>query len=597
MVNKSNSPINFSREEWKQINWRKVEKYVFKLQKRIYDASRRGDIKRVRKLQKTLMRSWSNKVLAVRRVTQDNRGKNTPGVDGVKTLSSAGRIKLAQSLKLTGFSQPTRRVWIPKPGRDEKRPLGIPTMYDRALQGILKNALEPEWEAVFEPNSYGFRPGRCAQDAIYQIKSQIKAKAKYVLDADIAKCFDRINHLELLRKIGQKGTVRKQIKSWLTSGVVDDGTFTATSEGTPQGGVISPLLANIALHGLENMLKNYIEGVKLKYPNGRNMPKRYKRMSLGVIRYADDFVVMHESKEIVQRCRELISEWLKDIGLKLKPSKTRITHTLLKEESEDGIPGFNFLGFNIRQYRAGKSVSARNPYKKVLGFNTYIVPTKETINKHIDDCRKVIEKHKATPQITLINELNPIIRGWCNYNKVSDSQTRRIMSKADNTLYLMLRKWAKRRCKTAKKSIKYWHKHGNNNWVFSTKPESENGIRLLSHSTDFSYSVNNYVKVIGVVSPYNGDVTYWATRKGSHPEISTRVATLLSKQKGKCAQCGLTFRDEDILELDHIIPKAAGGKDIYKNLQLLHGHCHDEKSRYDLELIKEYKRVKSLDNG
>ena len=147
MVNKSNSPVNKLREEWKTINWKKVEKYVFKLQKKIYDALRRGDIKRVRKLQKTLMRSWSNKVLAVRRVTQDNRGKNTAGVDGIKSLSPARRIKLAQSLKLTGKSDPTRRVWIPKPGKDEKRPLGIPTMYDRALQGVLKNALEPEWEA------------------------------------------------------------------------------------------------------------------------------------------------------------------------------------------------------------------------------------------------------------------------------------------------------------------------------------------------------------------------------------------------------------------------------------------------------------------
>ena len=177
MVNKSKSPVNKLREEWKTINWRKVEKYVFKLQKKIYDASRRGDIKRVRKLQKTLMRSWSNKVLAVRRVTQDNRGKKTAGVDGIKSLSPAGRIKLAKSLKLNGKSQPTRRVWIPKPGRDEKRPLGIPTMYDRALQGVLKNALEPEWEAIFEPNSYGFRPGRCPQDAISQIKNQIKSES------------------------------------------------------------------------------------------------------------------------------------------------------------------------------------------------------------------------------------------------------------------------------------------------------------------------------------------------------------------------------------------------------------------------------------
>ena len=406
-----------------------------------------------------------------------------------------------------------------------------------------------------------------------------------MLDADIAKCFDRINHLELLRKIGQKGTVRKQIKSWLKSGVVDGVTYADTSEGTPQGGVISPILANIALHGMENMLKKYIEGVKLRYPNGQCMPKRDRRSSLCVIRYADDFVVMHESFEVVQRCRELISEWLKDIGLELKPSKTRLAHTLLKEESEDGIPGFKFLGFNIRQYRAGKSVSARNSKSKVLGFNTYIVPAKEAIKKHINDLREAIASHKHSPQAALIKKLNPIIRGWCGYNKVSDAQTRGIASGLDYTLYLMLRKWAKRRCRSAKKSTQYWHKHGENNWVFSTKSPDEGGIRLLSHSTDFSYSVNNYEKVKGRVSPFDGNQTYWATRKGSHPELTTRVATLLKKQKGRCAHCGLTFKDEDILEVDHIQARAVGGKDIYENLQLLHGHCHDEKTRNDLACI------------
>ena len=172
-------------EGWRDTNWRNAEKYVFRLQKRIYAASRCGDIKRCRKLQKTLMRSWSNRMLAVRRVTQENQGKKTAGVDGVKSLSPKERLSLARELKLTGKSKPTRRVWIPKPGREEKRPLGIPIMYDRALQAVVKAALEPEWEARFEPNSYGFRPGRSAHDAVKQIKLCIQHKAKYVLDADI----------------------------------------------------------------------------------------------------------------------------------------------------------------------------------------------------------------------------------------------------------------------------------------------------------------------------------------------------------------------------------------------------------------------------
>ncbi len=175
---------------WDSINWQKVERYVFKLQKRIYAASRRGEKKIVRKLQKTLMNSWSCKVLAVRRVTQENRGKRTAGVDGIKSLSPEARMKLVGQLKITGKSKPTRRVWIPKPGKEEKRPLGIPTMYDRALQGVVKAALEPEWEAKFEASSFGFRPGRACQDAIRTIKNAIQSKAKYVLDADIAKCFD-----------------------------------------------------------------------------------------------------------------------------------------------------------------------------------------------------------------------------------------------------------------------------------------------------------------------------------------------------------------------------------------------------------------------
>lgn len=210
-------------EGWKSINWRKVERYVFKLQKRIYAASRCGDVKRLRKLQKTLMRSWSNRVLAVRRVTVENQGKKTAGVDGVKSLSPAARLELVGQLKLKGKSKPTRRVWIPKPGSQEKRPLSIPTIESRALQAVVKAALEPEWEARFEAGSYGFRPGRSCQDAIKHIKNCIQTKAKYVLDADISQCFDCINHNELLRKLNTFPSLRRQIKAWLKSGVIDKG--------------------------------------------------------------------------------------------------------------------------------------------------------------------------------------------------------------------------------------------------------------------------------------------------------------------------------------------------------------------------------------
>jgi RNA-directed DNA polymerase len=226
--------------KWNALPWRVFEKQVFKLQKRIYQASLRGDVKTVHKLQRLLMNSWSAKCLAVRRVTQDNKGKRTPGVDGVASLTPAQRLALVQTLNVDVKAQPLRRIWIPKPGSDEKRPLSIPVMADRALQALVKLALEPEWEAKFEPNSYGFRPGRSAHDAIQAIFESIKYKPKYVLDADIAKCFDRINHEALLDKLGTYPQLRRLIKAWLKAGVMEGETLFPTEEGTPQGGVSTP---------------------------------------------------------------------------------------------------------------------------------------------------------------------------------------------------------------------------------------------------------------------------------------------------------------------------------------------------------------------
>ena len=223
--------------KWKDLPWRKLERSVYKLQKRIYQASLRGNVLLVHKLQRLLINSWSAKSMAVRKVTQDNQGKKTAGVDGVKSLSPAARIKLVKELKMGTKSKPTRRVWIPKPGKKEKRPLGIPTMYDRALQALLKMALEPEWEAKFEPNSYGFRPGRSTHDAITAIFDSIRFKPKYVLDADITKCFDRISHEKLLEKLNTFPTIRKQIRAFLKAGVLDGKKLFPTDEGTPQGGV------------------------------------------------------------------------------------------------------------------------------------------------------------------------------------------------------------------------------------------------------------------------------------------------------------------------------------------------------------------------
>lgn len=234
---------------WSTIPWKNFQRNVFKLQKRIYRASSQDDVRTVRKLQRLLMNSWSARLLAVRKVTQDNQGKKTAGIDGVKSLTPNQRLSMALTLKIGQKVKPVRRTWIDKPGTMEKRPLGIPVMADRALQSLVKSALEPEWEARFEPNTFGFRPGRSCRDAIEAIFITIGQKAKYVLDADIAKCFDKINHSALLDKINTSPTLYRQIKGWLKAGVMDGNKLFPTEEGTIQGSPLSPLLANIALYG------------------------------------------------------------------------------------------------------------------------------------------------------------------------------------------------------------------------------------------------------------------------------------------------------------------------------------------------------------
>ncbi len=557
---------------------------------RIFKASRRGDVKLVRRLQKLLIKSQAAKCLAVRRVTQDNQGKKTAGVDGVKSLSPKQRLALVNKLKLGSKVAPTRRVWIPKPGSEEKRPLGIPTMYDRALQGLVKLALEPDWEAHFEPNSYGFRPGRSCHDAIEAIFISIRLKPKYVLDADISQCFDKINHNKLLEKLNTYPTLRKQIRAWLKAGVMDGLELKPTSCGTPQGGVISPLLANIALHGMENEIKNLADSFDMKRVNGTQMSKRDKRKSVNVIRYADDFLILHEDINILNKCTEVITRWLNDMGLELKPNKTRISHTLNHYKKEK--PGFDFLGFNVRQHRTGKYTCGKSK-KGLLGFKTIISPSKKAQKQHYKELAEIINKYRGQSQTTLISKLNPIIRGWCNYYATVVSQ--KVFQRLKNQMFWKLFKWGiKRHQKKGKKWVKdkYFKSIGDKNWVFATSAD-DNSMQLLSHPDT---QIIRYVKVKSDASPYDGNLVYWSSRQGKHPEMLSRTAFLLKKQKGKCNLCGLYFKDGDVIELDHIIPKSKGGKDEYKNWQLLHRHCHDEKTNIDGSLDKPFKATKLPSN-
>ena len=572
--------------EWNTLPWHQLDKQVFKLQKRIYQASERGEVKVVRRLQKLLISSWSAKAVAVRKVTQDNKGKKTAGVDGVKSLTPRKRMKLVENLQLEDKSKPTRRIWIPKPGKTEKRPLGIPTIHERAKQALVKMALEPEWEAKFESNSYGFRPGRSCHDAIGAIHKSLAQKAKYILDADISKCFDKIDHQKLLEKINTSPTIRRQIKAWLESGVIDKGTLFPTrnevpspaklsahssAQGTPQGGVCSPLLANIALHGMEDLIKTSFPA-KDGYQNGNY----WSSPTPNLIRYADDFVVLHKDIKVVKQCKSLIETWLKDIGLELKPEKTRISHSL---EEYEGNSGFDFLGFHIQHYNAGKYKSGKSSKRKPLGHKLIIKPSKESIKKHLTKIEDVIDKHRASKTEKVIGMLNPIIRGWSNYFRGAiSSETFKLL---DHLTYLKLRRWANRRHPNkGKKWVKdkYWKSIEKRNWVFSETYENEITCTLINHSDT---KIVRHVKVRGAKSPYDGDFIYWSQRLSTYPEISTRVRTLLKRQKGECILCKLSFTSQDILEVDHIKPRSQGGNDTYKNLQLLHRHCHDNKSRQD----------------
>ncbi len=558
--------------KWRDINWRRVEKNVYKLQKLIYRASSRGEIRKMRKYQRLLTKSYYARLLAVRRVTQVDPGKKTAGIDGIKNLPPMQRLNLVDLLNTRYLkASPTRRIWIPKPGRDEKRPLGIPTMYDRALQALVKLGMEPEWEARFEPNSYGFRPGRSTHDAIEAIFQSIHRKPKYVLDADISKCFDRINHDALLRKFGQT-PYRRLIKQWLKSGVFDNKQFSNTVEGTPQGGVISPLLANIALHGMEERLMEFAKTIDIKRTNGYQKSWQMKCKSLSLIRYADDFVILHEDIKVVLQAKAVIQEWLSQVGLELKPEKTKIAHTLEKYEGNE--PGFDFLGFNVRQYEVK---STRK------GFKTLIKPSSKSIKTHYRKLADICNKYKTIPTKMLIIKLNPVIKGWSNY--FSTVVSKEVFSKIDSLLWKRLWRWTSRRHpnKSATRvKEKYFPKvKETRNW------ELRDGEYILNRHSDVP--IVRHVKVKGIKSPLDGDWTYWSSRIGKHPGVRKEVTTLLKQQKNKCAFCGLTFRSTDLMEVDHIKPRSKGGDNTLKNKQLLHRHCHDSKTALDKKTYPKFK--------
>ena len=554
-----NTDASAPMERWNTLPWKSIQRNVFKLQTRMYRAAGREDVTTVRQLQRLLMHSWSAKLLAVRKVTQDKQGKKTPGVDGIKSLTPPQRLTLARTLTLDGTAAPVRRVWIPQPSTPELRPLGIPTVHDRAGQALVKSALEPAWEARFAPNSYGFRPGRSCHDAIEAIFTAIGHNAKYGLDADIEKCFDRIDQTALLTKVHTSPSLHRQLKAWLKAGVLDQGTVFPTDTGTMQGGHLSPLLACIALHGLEALIGK-------RFP--RSGSRRFQTPN-GVV-YADDLVILHEDRTIVERCQAVVTEWLREMGLTLQPSKTRITHTL---DVAEGTPGCDFLGFQIRQSPGGQTKSGKDCRGRLHGFTTRITPSPTAMQRHVEALRKTIDRHRHAEQEALINALNPPIIGWSAYYAHVGSA--RAFQRLDHTVYTMLWGWAvSRHPKKTKHWIarKYWRVDDGQGWRFqpanSTKP-----LARHDHTPH-----QRYVKVQGTRSPYDGGWLYWSRRLGRHPHVPPRIARLLKPQQGRCRACGWYFMDGDHIEVDHILPKKQGGSDARDNLQLLHRHCHDTKT-------------------
>lgn len=558
-------------EAWKQLPWRKLEKHCFHIQKRIYRASQRGNTRAVQKLQKLLMKSEAARLLAVRRVTQDNQGKKTAGVDGVKAVKPQGRLVMAKHIHPKHWKKqktlPVRRVWIPKPGKTEQRPLGIPPLIERCKQALVKMALEPEWEAQFEPNSYGFRPGRSCHDAREAIFLAIRSKPKFVFDADIKGAFDNIHQGKLLEKLQTFPAIRQAIQAWLKAGVMEGRKFSPTESGTPQGGVISPLLMNIALHGMEQSIK---EG----YSKSNAVEKPL------LVRYADDFVIFHSKIEELQKVAKRVTDWLAQMGLKLSPTKTRTTHTLTPYE---GQVGFDFLGFTIRQFPAGKTHTGKGSTGKALGFQTLIMPSKEAIKRHTLTIKERLRKFRSASQEALIKELNPIIWGWAAYYKTSIAKA--IFSRCDYVMWQQLAHWARARHPdkgTQWMAQRYWHQKEKRNWVFSTPT----GVELRMHS---KMAIQRYIKVRGTASPYDGNLLYWSQRLKTHPMMHETKARLLQKQQGKCRWCELHFKDGDIMEVDHIDRDHDHGH--LSNKMLIHRHCHDERHAKHIETEKRLKLV------
>lgn len=446
---------------WNGIDWAKAEATVKRLQMRIAQATWVGRWNKAKALQRLLTRSFYGKALAVRRVTE-NRGKNTPGVDKVTWSSDTAKGKAVESLRARGYrARPLRRVYIPK-ANGKRRPLGIPTMKDRAMQALYRLALEPIAETTADADSYGFRPERCTADAIAACFNMLarKKSVQWVLEADIQGCFDNIHHDWLLKHIPLDKTILQQ---WLKAGYVETGQWRPTQAGTPQGGIISPLLANMALDGLQQAIY-FRHGPRFR-----------------VIRYADDFIVTGPSASALEQvAKPLVEAFLKARGLALSPEKTRITHI---------DQGFDFLGQNVRKY----------------GGKLLIKPALKNRQAFLNDIRQTVRGLRQAKTETVIKALNPKILGWANYH-------RHIVAKetychVDHVIFHILRRWAIRRHprKSAAWALrKYFQNVGTRHWVFSTLQKDHKGkTRRYSLKLATDVPIRRHIKIRSGAHPFD----------------------------------------------------------------------------------------------